>query len=158
MIIMIKLLFISLLSFFLEGVLSIFINMDTCLFNISLVVSFIIFLNSIIKDEYIYYLCAIGIGFLYDIIFTGFIGYSIVSFSLLAIFIKRFRLINICENKLVKYAIYISFYRIISYIILLLIGYKEINLIYLTKGIFSSFFINLMYIYLLSYLYRKKLI
>lgn len=155
---MIKILFISLLSFFLEGILSIFINMDTCLFNILLVVSFIIFLNNIIKDEYIYYLCAIGIGIFYDIIFTGFIGYSIVSFSLLAIFIKRFQLINICQNQLVKYAIYISFYRIISYIILLLIGYKEINLIYLIKGIFSSFFINLMYIYLLNYLYRKKLI
>ena len=103
-------------------------------------------------------MCAIGIGIFYDIIFTGFIGYSIVSFSLLAIFIKRFQLINICQNQLVKYAIYISFYRIISYIILLLIGYKEINLIYLIKGIFSSFFINLMYIYLLNYLYRKKLI
>ncbi len=147
---MIKLFFLIVISFILETNLSLFINLNTNLFNSLFVLSSLIIINDFIKAKTKFYFLAIILGLIYDIIFTSKIGFNLITFLITAIFIKNIDYLFKTKINIIKYLNIIIFYRFIGYSILLLIGYFNFDIIFFLRSIYSSLIINIIYIIILK--------
>ena len=153
---MIKIIIVTLISFILENVCSIFILNNTNFFNVFFVLTSLILFNKLIKDKNNYYILSIVIGFIYDISFNGIIGFNLLTFFLSAIFFRNIQCVFKSNIEILNYIYFFIFYRLISYIILLLIGYFSFDFYYLLKSIYSSIVLNLIYILLLNRIFLKN--
>lgn len=153
---MIKIFIIIFLSIILECNLSNYILINTNFFNNFLTVTSLIIISDMIKDKNRFYFLVIILASFYDLIFTNRFGFSLISFFILAIFIKNIDKIFKTHIKIIKYIIIFILYRIICYLILLLIGYLKFDFFVLLKSIYSSIIINLIYAFFLDYLFLRN--
>lgn len=153
---MIKTIFIIILSFILEGNLSNYISINTNFFNIMFISSSLIIISELIVSKDKFYFISILMGIFYDFLFTNRLGFSILTFLLTAIFIKNISKILKTNINIIKYLVIIIFYRLISYLILLFVGYLNFSLSKLFLSIYSSIILNLIYIIILKKVFIKK--
>ncbi len=153
---MIKSLIIVILSFILEGNLSNYFSINTNFFNTCLVFSSLIIISNIIEKKEAFYLFAFFTGLFYDLFFIDRIGYSILTFLLGSIIIKNINKITKIKFDIIKDIIIIISYRVISYIVLVLIGYLSFDTFKLLHSIYSSIILNIIYIIILTILFRKN--
>lgn len=153
---MIKILLIIFLSFFLESNLSLFIPINTLLFNICFVFSSLIIISKMVENKNKYYLMVIIISLVYDLIFTNRLGFSVLTFLISSIFIKNIDKLIFSNSDIIKYLSIFVIYRLISYFILIIVGYLPFNYIVLLKSIYSSIILNLVYVLLFNYLFLQK--
>lgn len=152
--------FISIISFLLDGVLSKYISPNSLLLPLFTLVSLVIIYPYFNNNNYRYFKYIAILGFLYDIVYMNMLFYNFFVFMLLGF-------INMFIKYLLSHRIYINIfivivlivvYRLINYIFLnLTIGNLSIN--YLIKSIYSSLILNIIYccsIYLISEWYSKK--
>lgn len=155
---MIKIVVYLIISFYLDGIISITTNMSTNFFNPLFTISTLALIYRFFeKREKNYFLLAFIIGLLYGIYYTDTFILNMVIFFLSAIFIK-FINIYLAHNLLsdiVKVILTIIFYRIITFLILIIIGYFNLDYNLLFKSIYSSLLLNIIFV-LISYLYFRK--
>lgn len=151
------------ISFYLEGIVSNFIGINTNLFSplftvVSLIIVYPYFYNK--EDKYLMYLFLLGL--LYDLAYTNTLGLNAIVFVLLGLFIKKINtyISSNIVNNVFKGLIIIIIYRLITYILLLFIGYIEVNFNLFIKSITSSLILNIIYLILINivtnYISKKK--
>ena len=153
---MIKTIIIIILSFILESNLSIYIPLNTIFFHPIFVISSLIIISKLETSKNTFYFAALIIGLFYDLLFTNRLGFSILTFLLTAVFIKNINKILKINFDFIKTIIVIIFYRIISYLILLLIGYLSLNIYKLCASIYSSIVLNVLYVIILKKIFIRN--
>ena len=151
---MIKIFLVIIISFYLESNISLFIDYSTNFFNILFVLSSLVIISKLVKDNMKFYLLSSIIGLIYDILFTSKLGFNLLIFLLIAIFIKNSD--KFIKSKIIQYLSVIIIYRLISYSILLLTGYLHFNLFILFKSIYSSLILNYVYVMLLYFIFCRQ--
>lgn len=136
------------ISFYLDGIVSNFISINTDLLNPLLtLVTLIIIYPYFYNNEKKYYLICFLVGILYDIIYTNTLGLNAIIFLIIGFFVKK---INIfISNNFINVSfislIIIILYRVISFFILILIGYINLDFNKLLHSITSSLLLNIIY-------------
>lgn len=145
---------ISLFSFFLDGIVSLFLDKNSIfipLFTLmSLIVSY-----PLIKNKRKIIIISTTLGLLYDIVytqtlFTNTIIFFVIGLIVLSIF--KYIKYNTFNSVIACFLIIIS-YRILSYISFFAFNDVELNLSLIFKSIYSSILINLVYIFTFNLFY-----
>ena len=150
-----KVFFITILSFLLDIILSIFIPINTNFFNYFFVISSLIIISELIEDKTVYYFFVSLISIIYDLFFTSRVGFNLIVFLLCSIFIKNYNTYFKSKNKIIKYISFFVLYRLISYFILILTNYYSFNIFTLLKSIYSSILLNLIYVTLINKIFLQ---
>lgn len=150
-----KVFFITILSFLLDIILSIFIPINTNFFNYFFVISSLIIISELIEDKTVYYFFVSLISIIYDLFFTSRVGFNLIVFLLCSIFIKNYNIYFKSKNKIIKYISFFVLYRLISYFILILTNYYSFNIFSLLKSIYSSILLNLIYVMLINKIFLR---
>lgn len=150
-----KVFFITILSFLLDIILSIFIPINTNFFNYFFVISSLIIISELIEDKTVYYFFVSLISIIYDLFFTSRVGFNLIVFLLCSIFIKNYNIYFKSKNKIIKYISFFILYRLISYFILILTNYYSFNIFSLLKSIYSSILLNLIYVMLINKIFLR---
>lgn len=133
-------------SFLLDYLVSRFINSNMLypLFTI---------LSIILNKNNSYILCFL-VGLIYDIIFTDTLFLNAVVFIIIMFIIKKlYRLFkDTYLTRILIGIISILLYRIMTYIILIITMYSSFDVYFLLQGLYSSILINLIYLFIFSYL------
>lgn len=145
-----------LLSCYLEGILSTYIPLETYLFTplftwISCLLCHSFFFN---QKNYLWF--CFGVAIFYDIVYTDTLLFHAILFVFTCYLFQK---ITAClsNNKfsfIFSLIISIFFYRMISYFILISIGYFQWDLHFFFQKLNSSFFLNILYGILLSVLFH----
>lgn len=94
------------------------------------------------------------VGLFYDIIYADSIFVNTFIFIIISIFIIRmseyanYNLLNLCVLTIIS----ICLYRVLSYLLLCIVGYLNFNEIILMKGICNSLIINIIYCIILYFI------
>lgn len=151
--------FISMFSFFLDGILSKYIFPNSLFLPLLTIVSLILIYPYFNNDNYRYFKYIAILGLLYDIAYMNLIFYNFFIFMILGfinVFIKYLIPDRLSINLLVT-LILISVYRLINFIYMNIIG--DMPFEYLFKSIYSSLILNIIYcvfMYLVSEWISKK--
>lgn len=149
---------IIIFSFLLESTFSNIFYQDTLFLNLfsilSLYVSYPFFKN----NKKTYYVMALILGFIYDLVFMPNFGINFIMFLVFGILISK-----ICDtfeetffsNIFISLLIIIS-YRVVTYLIYILCNNLTFDILLFLKSIYSSFILNLIYIIVLYFLLIKK--
>lgn len=152
--------FISMISFFLDGILSKYISPNSLFLPLFTLVSLVIIYPYFNNNNYRYFKYIAILGLLYDIAYMNMLFYNFFIFMLLGF-------VNIFIKYLLSHRLYIN----VIVTIILIIIYRFINFIFinitignidfydLIKNIYSSLILNIIYcifIYLISEWYSKK--
>lgn len=139
-----------------------FIKINSILFPLFSLMALIIVYPFFKKRQFNRFLVACSaLGIVYDIVFTDMRLLNVGTFLLVGLIIKLiFKTIpnNLLSGLLVG-LITIVFYRITTYMVLVLAGYLDFSFIDLFCGIYSSLIVNIGYIimfYLLSLFFSRK--
>ena len=140
---------ILILSFWLDHVFLNFISNNSILFPLFTLMSIIIVYSFFKRHKYSNYLimCA-GLGVLYDVVYSNTLFLNLGLFMLMGILVKLFFksfAFNLINCVVVGFSL-ICFYRLLSYMMLVLSGYLHWSFSLLLKGIFSSLIANIYYI------------
>lgn len=150
---------ILIISLFFQSLFSNFISINTNLFNPILpLIALLIIYPYFKKNNKKYLIYSTIYGFIYDLFYTEtFILYAFLFFviSILIIKLDKYFSRNIINIVFMTLLIVIS-YRIIAYIILVLINYLSFNILLLFKSIYSSLILNILYALILYILYNRK--
>ena len=144
-----------LISLILDGIVSVYTN-NTILIPLFTLTSLVYIYKYYEKKENIYFLIALIIGILYDSLYTDIILLNSLVFLFLAVIIKilNIYLSHKLSSTIVK-LLAIILYRITTYLILVLFNYIDFNFIYLFKSIYSSVLINIIYLIIVTLIYKK---
>jgi len=152
--------FISMLSFFMDGSLSKYISSNSLFLPLFTIVSLVIIYPYFNNNNFRYFKYISILGLLYDIAYMNLIFYNFFIFIILGF-------INIFVKYLLSHRLYIN----ILITIILIIIYRFINFIFINittgnvstielfKSIYSSLILNIIYciiIYLITEWYSKK--
>ena len=145
------------ISFILDNFISNFINHSSLFYSLFTLLSLILIYPKHTKKLNKYYLTSFLLGLIYDIAVTDTLFLNAFIFLLLSYIINYiFRKIPYNYlSVLIISIISIIYYRVITYIVLLLLNYLNFNLLTLLKSIYNSLILNIIYI---TILYNKKLI
>lgn len=135
-------------SFFLESIFSNFISMSSTLFlPLFTIVSLVIIYPFFKKEISTYYKTAAILGLFYDIVFTDTVIVNFFLFLIVAWAIDKmnYMLSNNYLNVGIMSLLSVVLYRILSYFVLVIIGYFPFSIFALEKGITSSIILNVIY-------------
>lgn len=156
-------LFVIIISFILESIISSLIPINTNFFNpCFVVVALIIIYPYFNKYNNRYLITCLITGLIYDFIFTSTLFFFSIIFLILGLIIK-FIFSKVSNNIIsvnITSFIIIVLYRLIVYFTLLATNYFSFDFNYLLKGIYSSIIMNIIYtsmLYLLTEFISKKL-
>lgn len=136
---------IVLISFFLESILSNYINISTNFFTPLFTITSLIVIYSKFENKYLK-ICLL-FGLLYDLVFTDTLFINMILFLLIGFFVKFVNIYlpkNYINNSIILIII-IIFYRIFIYIIMLMANQVTNNAFLLFKSIYSSLLLNIIY-------------
>lgn len=143
-----KILLIS-ISILLEIIASVFFKMNSY-FVVLFVFLTTIYISFTIKDTRKKLLFCFFIGLFYDITITNTLFLNAIVFFVISL-ISNYLQNNIYKNQvtfLFSFFIYIILYRVLTYLILIMIGYKSFAITLLLRSILSSIILNFIYIIL----------
>lgn len=148
---------IVLISFLLEGVISNFVNMNGYLLPLFTLVS-LIMICPLFEESSKYYMYAFFIGLAYDLFYMETIVFNAIIFCFMAVIIRRLNIVlsDNFINILITVALSIIFYRIIVYGLLVFVGIVSFDLMALIFSILKSLILNLVYSMIL-FLVMKRL-
>ena len=135
------------ISLLLEAIFSNIVSLNSLFIPLFLITSLVIIYPYFCKKNINFFLVCLVSGFLYDLIFADSLFINTLSFSFAGIII-------ILGYSYVNYSIYSSnilniiviiLYRIISYLLLCIIGYTTFNENILLSGVSSSLILNIIY-------------
>lgn len=152
--------FITVLSFLLDGIISKYISTNTFFLPLLTIMSLII-IYPYFKEPYKYFRYCSILGILYDIAYANTIFYNFFIFILLGLIITFFYYIfsNRLLNTIVLGLITVLIYKFINYLFILV--FKNYNLIFkdLLTNIINSLLLNILFLilgYVLTKYYSKK--
>lgn len=148
-------------SLLLESILTNAVALNSVLLPLFSVVSLVIiypYFNN--KDSHYLWFCTI-IGLVYDIAFTNTLFLNASLFLVIGIILKKINTTFSNNHLNVSFitGFIIIFYRIVTYIILLIVNYLDFDGIFLLNGIINSLVLNILYaiaIYSLADYYSHK--
>ena len=151
------------ISIILEGFITAYIQIDTSLLNNCFtIMALIIIFPYLYNHGNRYYIIAFIIGLLVDIIYTNTLFFNAFIYVFIAFIITKLNILmpsNLINNCFTGFIV-IALYRIVTFLLLNIIGYLEFNITTLIDSITSSLVLNIVYIivlYLLSNLVSSKL-
>ncbi len=145
-------LIVTILSFFLESIVSNFVSINSDLFlPLFTIVALVIIYPFFKKDRSTYFKIAAILGLFYDVVFTDTLIVNFFLFLMTAYFIEKvnYMLSNNYLNVAIITALSIAFYRSISFLVLVIIGYLPFSWYSLARGITTSLLLNIIYAVLL---------
>lgn len=149
---------ILIISFFLQGILSKYISINTNVLNLLFpIVALIIIYPFFRKNNKKYYTYALIYGFLYDLIYTDTFIFYAGLFLIIGFIISILNIIfsnNIINIGFIT-ALVITIYRTITYIILVIINYLNFDINILFKSIYSSLLLNVIYAIIIYFISDK---
>lgn len=157
------LIWVPIISLLLEMIFSCFIPLNTNIYNCLFVLtSLIIICPYFSSKSAIFYKICLFSGFLYDIIMNNTLFLNSIVFATLGFLIYHiYQMIsNHIITSVVITIVIIILYRLVSFILLLFIGYLKWDILKLIHSITSSFLLNVIYAILIYYIVRyiaKKL-
>ena len=139
--------FIILISFYLEGILSNIINISF-LIPLFTLLSLIIIYPYLFNRKKDYFIICFIIGLLYDIGYTDTIFLNAFIFLLIGYIIHLINIVitNNWFNVMIISLFVITIYRIITYLVLIFINYLKPDIELLKNSILNSLIINIIYI------------
>lgn len=152
--------FVSIISFLLDGILSRYL-MGTLFLPLLTLVSIVIIYPYFRNNNYRYLKYLALIGLLYDIVYMNTVFYNFFIFLLLGIVVIIIEYIlsnNLYVNCLISVTC-IIFYRLINYLFFNIFRNYDITLNELLKSLYSSLLLNIIYciaIYLITNYYSTK--
>lgn len=138
-------------SFFLESICSNFVSINNSLFlPLFSIISLIIIYPYFNNDDFKFFQFCAGVGLAYDLIFTNTLIFNMVIFLGIGVIIKliNFFISNNPLNIILISLLTIISYRIITFSILCIVGYKTFSINSLSKSIYSSLLLNIIYAFL----------
>ena len=147
----------TIISFILDNFISNFINHNSLFYPLFTLLSLIIIYPKFTKKINKYYLTSFLLGLVYDVAVTDTLFLNAFIFLLLSYIINYiFRKIpHNYLSVLIVSIVSIIYYRVITYIVLLLLNYLNFNIFVLLKSIYNSLVLNIIYT---SILYNRKFI
>lgn len=153
------------LSFCIDGLFSNLVFYSDYFYPLFSLLSLVIVYPYYKKRDFLKYLfSSICIGLLYDLVYTNTLFLNMILFSLVPIFVSYFYnllKVNFSSSLCISFFL-IIFYRVLTYLILLLVGYVYFDINNLLSSIYHSLVINFVYIaivyYFTKYVSKKFLI
>lgn len=146
------------IAFYLEGIFSNFVSISTKFFNPLFALITLVSVYPFFKENRKYFLVCFGYGILYDLIYTDtlvFHGFLFLSIGYLSYHMYKLLSLNILNTILIVF-ISILGYRLISYILLCLVGGYKFIWIKLIYSITSSIIINIFFATVLYLFFRPR--
>ncbi len=152
---------IFILSFLLDGLLSIYSEFDWPFITFFSVIALVLVYPYFLHHDKNYFKACLILGIAYDLIYTNTIFFNMLLFLLLGVIIKKMYdyFTNNILNSILINLIVILFYLLCSYFILILIGYLPLDISLIIDNLLSIIIINNIYfilIYLVVRLIAKK--
>jgi len=147
---------ITIISLILDGIISVYTN-NTMFIPLFTLTSLLITYKNYERKEKIYFIFLSIIGLIYDALYTDIILLNTFVFIIIGLIIK---LLNIylshkLTSNVVKLLVIIIFYRVITYIILCILNYINFEFIILFKSIYNSIFLNIIYLFIITFIDNK---
>ena len=139
---------ITIFSFFLESIVSNFVSINSQLFlPLFSIVALVIIYPYLKKERSSYFKIAAVLGFFYDVVYTDTLSVNLILFVFTAYFIEKinYALSNNYFNVAIITGLAITFYRVITFLVLVIIGYLPFSWYALFLGITSSLLLNMIY-------------
>lgn len=153
--------FISVISFLLDGVMSRYILAPSLFLPLFTIVSLVIIYPYFNNNNYRYFRYIAILGLLYDITYLNTLFFNFFIFMLIGFIIGFFNylLSNNLYTSLLITIISIVLYRITNYLFIVIFKNYSFNFFDLLESIYSSLLLNLIYcivLYILTEIYSKK--
>ena len=133
---------ITIFSFFLESIVSNFVSINSQLFlPLFSIVALVIIYPYLKKERSSYFKIAAVLGFFYDVVYTDTLIVNLILFVFTAYFIEKINYFNVA----IITGLAITFYRVITFLVLVIIGYLPFSWYALFLGITSSLLLNMIY-------------
>ena len=150
------LLLINFISFFLDGILSLFMGKDSIFLPLFTVLS-LIEVYPLLKNKRKLITIGIIMGVLYDVVYTQTLFMNTIIFFLISLtIIEVFKLLSYNSfNSLLLSILLIILYRTLSYAFFFILNDVQLNLGLFFKSIYSSLLLNIIYSVLFNFVYFK---
>ena len=147
---------ITIISLILEGIVSIYTS-NTLFIPLLTLTSFLFLYKKYEKKEDIYFTFIGIIGIIYDALYTNIFLLNTFIFLLVGLFIKflNIYLSHKLTSNIVKLICVIIFYRLVTYMILVLLNYLDFNFLIMLKSIYSSILLNIIYLFIITIIDNK---
>ena len=147
---------ISIISFYLDGMLSLFMSKDSIFLPLFTILS-LIEVYPLLKNKNKLMMIGIIFGFLYDVVYTQTLFMNTITYFLISlIIIEVFKVLRYNSfNSLMLSITVIVIYRIISYAFFFVLFDVNLNLRLLFKSIYSSLLLNILYVIVFNIVYYK---
>lgn len=145
------------ISFFLDGILSFFINNNVIFNSLFTLTSLMVICRYYNKKDALKYLILCGVvGILFDIVYTDTLFLNAGLYLIIGVvIIKYFKLFRYnLLNSLLLLFIIICFYRTLTFIVLANVEFIKLDFYQLFKSIYSSLVLNI--IYISCYFFKRK--
>lgn len=153
---------VLIVSFFLEGFTSNMVSINTTLFvPLFSIVSLLIVYPYFIHDKNTFLKSCFALGLFYDLVYTDTLIINACVFVIVGLFIRMLNswFSNHAISLLLMISLTIIFYRIIMYVVLVIVGFIPFEWYMLILSISSSFVLNVIYgeiLYLITDFISKK--
>ncbi len=153
--------FISIISFMLDGILSRYILPNSLFIPLFTIVSLVIIYPYFNNNNYRYFRYIAIIGLLYDITYLNTLFFNFFIFMIIGFVIGLFNylLSNNLYTSILITTVSIILYRIINYFFVVIFKNQSFNFLNLLESIYSSLILNIIYcitIYIATEWYSKK--
>lgn len=146
------------IAFYLEGIFSNFVSISTKFFNPLFALVTLISIYPFFREKRKYFLVCFGYGVLYDFIYTDtliFHGFLFICIGYLSYHMHKLFSLNIINIIFITF-ISIFGYRLLSYILLCLVGGYKFIWIKLFYSIVSSIIINIFFVTILYFFFKPR--
>ncbi|MBE6144429.1 MAG: rod shape-determining protein MreD [Firmicutes bacterium] len=135
-------------SFFLDIMISKWVNFNSFFYPLFSILSLIFSFLYFNKKDNSFFISAFILGLLYDVVITDTLFLNAFVFSILSLILKQiFRKIKFNYLAILLISLgTIVYYRLMVYLILIILNYLEFNIFKIINSILSSVFLNLIYI------------
>lgn len=149
--------FIIIFSFYLEGVVSLLNNPGSLLVPLFTIISFVLIYPYYKQNNKQYILTVATTGFFYDIVYTNVLFLNLIIFFIIAlIIIKLYDYMNVNILNTISLSIgVIIIYRLLIYLLLFITSYLNFNADILSRSIYSSLIINVIYTIIMYFIITK---
>lgn len=153
--------FVSMLSFFLDGILSRYISLNTLFLPLFTIVSLVIIYPYFNNDNFRYFKFVAIIGLLYDIAYFNTLFYNFFLFLIIGFVIGliNYLLSNNLYTNILMAIISITIYRIFTFFLVIIFKTNAFSFFDLIQSIYNSLILNIIYcilIYIITEIYSKK--
>ena len=153
--------FVSMLSFFLDGILSRYISLNTLFLPLFTIVSLVIIYPYFNNDNFRYFKFVAIIGLLYDIAYFNTLFYNFFLFLIIGFVIGliNYLLSNNLYTNILMAIISITIYRIFTFFLVIIFKTNAFSFFDLIQSIYNSLILNIIYcilIYIITEINKKK--